>query len=50
LQDLGIKLIYALFSQAKDKIERPCRWFQDRLVRTCAREGITDIAGLTSSK
>jgi len=44
LQDLGIKLIYALSPQAKGKIERPYGWLQDRLVRTCAREGITDIA------
>ncbi|GAH81302.1 unnamed protein product [marine sediment metagenome] len=28
----------------KVKVERPYRWLQDRLVRTCAREGITDIA------
>jgi len=44
LQDLQIKLIYALSAAAKGKIERPYRWLQDRIVRTCAREGITDIA------
>ena len=27
----------------KGKIERPYRWLQDRLVRTCAREGIDNI-------
>jgi len=43
LQDLQIKLIYALSAAAKGKIERPYRWLQDRIVRTCAREGITDI-------
>ena len=29
--------------QAKGKIERPYRWLQDGLVRTCAREKITNI-------
>ena len=29
--------------QAKGKIERPYRWIQDRLVRTCYRENIRDI-------
>ena len=41
--ELGIKIIYALSPQAKGKIERPYRWIQDRVVRTCAREGISDI-------
>jgi len=41
--ELGIKIIYALSPQAKGKIERPYRWIQDRIVRTCAREGISDI-------
>jgi len=44
LDDLRVKLIYALSAQAKGKIERPYGWLQDRLVKTCAREGITDIA------
>jgi len=43
--ELGIKVIYALSPQAKGKIERPYRWIQDRIVRTCAREDIDDIAG-----
>jgi len=43
LDDCRIKVTYALSPQAKGKIERPYRWIQDRLVRTCAREGITDI-------
>jgi len=43
LDELQIKLIYALSAQAKGKIERPYRWLQDRIVRTCAREGIKDI-------
>jgi len=27
----------------KGKVERPYRWIQDRLVRTCYRENIRDI-------
>lgn len=34
-------VIYALSPQAKGKIERPYRWLQDRLVRTCALEHIS---------
>jgi len=45
LYELSIKIIYALSPQAKGKIERPYGWLQDRIVRTCAREGISDIAG-----
>jgi hypothetical protein len=40
---LGIDVIYALSAQAKGKIERPYRWLQDRIVRTCALEHITTI-------
>lgn len=43
LNDCGVKVIYALSPQAKGKIERPYGWLQDRLVRTCVRENITDI-------
>jgi hypothetical protein len=43
LDDLRVKLIYALSAQAKGKIERPYSWLQDRIVRTCAREGINNI-------
>lgn len=43
LRDIRVQVTYALSPQAKGKIERPYRWFQDRLVRTCAREGITKI-------
>jgi len=43
LLELGIKVKYALSPQAKGKVERPYRWLQDRIVRTCAREGITNI-------
>lgn len=43
MDDCKIKGSYALSPQAKGKIERPYQWIQDRLVRTCAREGISDI-------
>ena len=43
LNDCNVKVIYALSPQARGKIERPYGWLQDRLVRTCARENITDI-------
>jgi hypothetical protein len=43
LNDCNVKITYALSPQAKGKIERPYGWLQDRLVRTCARENITDI-------
>lgn len=39
----GIDVIYALSPQAKGKIERPYRWLQDRIVRTCAIEHVTHI-------
>ncbi len=43
MNDCGIKVTYALSPQAKGKIERPYSWLQDRLVRTCVRENVTDI-------
>lgn len=43
LADCGVKVIHALSPQAKGKVERPYQWLQDRLVRTCARENVTDI-------
>jgi len=43
LNDCNVKIIYALSPQAKGKIERPYQWLQDRLVRTCVRENVTDI-------
>ena len=43
LKDLGIDVVYALRPAAKGKIERPYRWLQDHLVRTCVRDGITTI-------
>jgi len=43
LDDCRVKVTYALSPQAKGKIERPYRWIQDRLVRACYRERISDI-------
>ncbi len=43
LQDCNVKITYALSPQAKGKMERPYGWLQDRLVRICVREDITDI-------
>jgi len=41
--DCNIKVTYALSPQAKGKIERPYRWLQDRVIRTCVRDNVTDI-------
>jgi transposase len=43
LQDCNVKVTYALSPQAKGKMERPYGWIQDRLIRICVREDITDI-------
>lgn len=43
LIECSVKVNYALSPQAKGKIERPYRWLQDRIVRTCARENIRTI-------
>lgn len=40
---LGVEVIFALSPQAKGKVERPYRWLQDRIVRTCALEGIGEV-------
>ena len=40
---LVVDVSYALSPQAKGKIERPYRWLQDRIVRTCAIEKLTAI-------
>src|SRR5512146_1329492 len=39
----GVDVTYALSVQAKGKVERPYRWLQDRIVRTCALEHITQL-------
>ena len=43
LIDCNVKVTYALSPQAKGKIERPYQWLQDRLIRTCVRESVTNI-------
>lgn len=43
LNECRVNVTYALSPQAKGKIERPYRWLQDRIVRTCARENIRKI-------
>lgn len=43
LKDCGADIIYALSPQAKGKIERPYRWIQDRIVRACAKDHVTEI-------
>lgn len=43
LGDCNIKPVYALSPQAKGKVERPYRWLQDHLVRTCIRQNVTKI-------
>ena len=40
---LNVDVTYALSPQAKGKIERPYRWLQDRLVRTCALDKLTTL-------
>jgi len=43
MRRLNIDVIYALSPQAKGKVERPYRWLQDRIVRTCALEKLTTL-------
>lgn len=40
---LNVGVTYALSPQAKGKIERPYRWLQDRIVRTCALERLSSV-------
>lgn len=40
---MGVDVTYALSPQAKGKVERPYRWLQDRIVRTCALEKLTSV-------
>jgi hypothetical protein len=40
---LGIDVTFVLSQQAKGKIERPYRWMQNRMVRTCALERIDNL-------
>jgi hypothetical protein len=43
MDELSIKVSHALSPQAKGKIERPYRWLQDRIVRTCIYENLSTI-------
>jgi hypothetical protein len=43
MRTMGVDVTYALSPQAKGKVERPYRWLQDRIVRTCALEKLTCI-------
>jgi hypothetical protein len=45
---LNVDVSYALSPQAKGKVERPYRWLQDRMVRTCVYDEISDIEGCRS--
>lgn len=40
---LKVDVTYALSPQAKGKVERPYRWLQDRIVRTCALEKLSNF-------
>jgi hypothetical protein len=43
MQRLGVEVIHALSPQAKGKVERPYRWLQDRIVRTCVYEKLSSL-------
>ncbi|MFZ2095943.1 MAG: hypothetical protein WAV05_04820 [Anaerolineales bacterium] len=45
---MGVDVTYALSPQAKGKVERPYRWLQDRIVRTCALEKLTTLEEVRS--
>ena len=44
MRQLGVKVVFALSPQAKGKVERPYRWLQNRIIRTCALEGFGEVA------
>ncbi len=48
LRCLKVNVTYALSPQAKGKVERPYRWLQDRIVRTCALEKLSDLEEVRS--
>jgi len=45
---LKVEVTYALSPQAKGKVERPYRWLQDRIVRTCALEKLSNLEDMRS--
>ena len=46
---LGVDVTYALSPQAKGKVERPYRWLQDRIVRTCVYENLSTLEDARSA-
>ncbi len=45
---LGVDVAFALSPQAKGKVERPYRWLQDRIVRTCVYERLSTMEEVRS--
>lgn len=45
---LAVDVTHALSPQAKGKVERPYRWLQDRIVRTCVYEKLSTIEEVRS--
>jgi transposase len=45
---LKVDVSYALSPQAKGKVERPYRWLQDRMVRTCSLEKLSAMDDIRS--
>ncbi len=45
---LKVEVTYVLSPQAKGKVERPYRWLQDRIVRTCALEKLSNLEDVRS--
>jgi hypothetical protein len=43
IEKCHMQVIFAISAQAKGKVERPYRWLQDRIVRRCAHDHITDL-------
>jgi hypothetical protein len=41
---LNVDVAFALSPQAKGKVERPYRWLQDRIVRTCLYDKLSTVA------
>ena len=48
LRLLGVDVVHALSPQAKGKVERPYRWLQDRIVRTCVYENLSSLEEVRS--
>lgn len=43
IEKCHMQVIYALSPRAKGKVERPYRWLQDRIVRRCAYDRVTEL-------